>query len=1007
MNIYKMEPDKERKCIMVLGMHRSGTSMVSGLLHVTGINLGKNLLLGDLANEKGYFENEKILNLNELILKEIESSWDDIRPLPADLETRPEIIIISAELKKIIEEEYFSSVVFGIKDPRLALFLPIYLKIFKDLKIIPYFILVERKTIEIAESLTKRDGFTYEKTVALTEKYRNIIKKHTKSVEHKIIVQYDDVLNEPYNFIKNIEKIFDIKLLSNNDDKNRIEGFASHGLKHHTINYDEVVMQDREEIGMVNRKILELEDDLKQKNNELTNVIGELQNEKNERQRSNAKLNSIENSFTWRLNRKFASLFQRNGRFGHFLIEIERMIASFFNKLFPPYKNFDHQINEHENILVDEQIARCANSGTYPNVDKFYNEDNPEVSIIIINFNKSSLTLNCLHCVWSHAVRFNYEVIVMDNGSSEQELTKLENVRGKFKLIKLGTNRFFGEANNIASEHSKGKYLVFLNNDAFVNEGWLTPLIKCLNEMPDCGVAGSKLIYPDGRLQEAGAMLSADGTSLQIGKGGDPNAPEFCAQKVVDYCSASSITIRKDVFEKVLGFDLVWEPVYYEDTDLCFKVRSIGLKVYYCPESEVVHIEGATSSMVKREMGLHNIVEVNRSKFVERWLSDNKFDFLIDNDEKLFKSNPNFKNVVLYSPYRIMMGGGERYLLNIASILSKNHNVYILTEHQYSRIRFKNLFREMGLIFKNIDLITADKLILIGEIDIFLCMGNEVLPPYKPIGAKNLFMCQFPFSLDGHYGIFRERQLWLNGYDSIIVNSSYTKLHYEKQLIKYTLGRKKIEIIAPPVDLSQEILNKNKKRGMIVSVGRFFGGAYTKGHLYMINAFKKMIDGGNVNAELHLVGSLHPESIHREYYLECRRKAIGYPIFFHIDASSSKLRKLYSEANIYWHATGIDANENTRPENMEHFGISIVEAMSFGCVPVVLGKGGPLEIVDNFKNGRYFLTLNELITISKDLILDFNSDKTLKIRELAISKSKLYDAKKFEDKILKLIKYLK
>jgi glycosyltransferase involved in cell wall biosynthesis len=157
-----------------------------------------------------------------------------------------------------------------------------------------------------------------------------------------------------------------------------------------------------------------------------------------------------------------------------------------------------------------------------------------------------------------------------------------------------------------------------LNNDTIVKDGWLSALMDTFAEEPQAGVVGSKLVYPDARLQEAGGIIWRDASGWNFGKSDDPEKPEYNYLREVDYCSAAALMIPKSLFQSVGGFDSRYAPAYYEDTDLSFKVRRAGYKVLYQPLSEVIHYEGATGG-TDLATGTKKHQDINRSTFAKRW----------------------------------------------------------------------------------------------------------------------------------------------------------------------------------------------------------------------------------------------------------------------------------------------------------------------------------------------------------------------------------------------------
>jgi glycosyltransferase involved in cell wall biosynthesis len=167
-----------------------------------------------------------------------------------------------------------------------------------------------------------------------------------------------------------------------------------------------------------------------------------------------------------------------------------------------------------------------------------------------------------------------------------------------------------------------------------------------------------------------------------------------------------------------------------------------------------------------------------------------------------------------------------------------------------------------------------------------------------------------------------------------------------------------------------EELTPGGKETRILSVGRFFAGQHNKRHMLMVEAFRALVDGGVTGWELHLAGGLTPGAAHAAYLEDVRRAAAGYPIVVHVDVPFDELRSLYAHSAIYWHAAGFGYDEETDPIRFEHFGITTVEAMAAGCVPVVYAAGGQRELVADSVTGYGWRTLAELRARTEQLIAD-------------------------------------
>ena len=243
-----------------------------------------------------------------------------------------------------------------------------------------------------------------------------------------------------------------------------------------------------------------------------------------------------------------------------------------------------------------------------------------EVSIIIPVFNQLRFTQACLASLQEHQGTERFEVIVVDDCSTDGTAESVPPMPGVVYL-RNETNSGFIASCNHGAEKARGEYLVFLNNDTLVKPGWLTALLDTFSEEPLAGIVGSKLIYPDGRLQEAGGIIWRDASGWKYGKFDDAAKPQYNYLREVDYCSATALMIPKALFHSVGGFDSRYAPAYYEDTDLSFKVRRAGYKILYQPFSEVIHYQGASGG-IDLSTGTKKYQAINRSTFAETWTAE-------------------------------------------------------------------------------------------------------------------------------------------------------------------------------------------------------------------------------------------------------------------------------------------------------------------------------------------------------------------------------------------------
>ena len=238
----------------------------------------------------------------------------------------------------------------------------------------------------------------------------------------------------------------------------------------------------------------------------------------------------------------------------------------------------------------------------------------PRVSVLLLAFRRPALPDAVAALVRStHAT--DYEVRVLLNGASAEVANAVKERLVGAHIDSSHVNLGFSAGVNRLAAHSRAEYLAVLNDDTLVCDGWLDELVKAADELPDAALISSRLVFPDGRLQEAGCRLEPNGDGIQVGWGQPDTDPALHTRRDIDYGSAAAVLLRREAFAEVGGFDEAFFPAYYEDVDLALRLRAAGWRVVYEPRAIVEHEQWGSTTAGERQYSN----AYNRERFEQRW----------------------------------------------------------------------------------------------------------------------------------------------------------------------------------------------------------------------------------------------------------------------------------------------------------------------------------------------------------------------------------------------------
>ncbi len=681
------------------------------------------------------------------------------------------------------------------------------------------------------------------------------------------------------------------------------------------------------------------------------------------------------------------------------------------------------------------------------------------VAILTVTYNAAPFLENFMRSLQAIAQSgLNVETVVIDNGSSDGSMAWLRSTYPKVRVLENDENNYT-RALNLGIAATDSDYVVITNNDATVHSDWLIGLIEAIQLDERIGAVQSKIVFADTqKINSAGVEEIEHFYFRDIGFNDDDSARyERAAER--EYLTGGSVMFRRKCLEEVGDWDEEFI-MFMEDVDYSTRCRKLGWKLWYAPRSILYHKYHGSSSQALCEyfctrnrflfVAKHFPRElpacIPTSHFYKKGEYDLLYRTLLHSVRALCQSHdvdvvqpvlealgaalPRFIGEIsacnFFSHLEILLGlrrirvgiydhaghfagGGQRYVAEMAAIMQERYDLTYIFNNDVRLSDYKDWFdldltrNHMKIIripfFEQRKRYTADEGMVLGEIsnpfdiisrdtlnyDIFV--NANMLGKVNPLSLVSIFVCHFPDQE-------KSRFFQVDKYDHLIINGDYTG-----EWVARRWQLTPTDKLNPPVNMYNAQSRSDCKESLILSVSRFEVSG-SKKQLELIQAFTELCRQQPEHTRgwrLVLLGGSTPGNDYLRAVEEAAATS-GCAIEVCANAAVAEIRDYYRRAAVFWHACGLN---ETRPERVEHFGMTTVESMQNYCVPIVIDGGGQREIVEHGTSGFRFSSLDELKTHTLTLLR--NPPQRRQMAEQAYARSHLFSLPVFRDKLERLL----